>query len=95
MKFTTEDRALHDAAQRAGIRTFAQSAGGSIAPLAATSFVLSGGNLVSLGIAVGGAIVTGAIAGLAAYLGMVGNGLPQAYAELALEDATRPRHAAE
>ncbi|MFC4223795.1 hypothetical protein [Lysinibacter cavernae] len=95
MKLTTEDAALHDAAVRAGIRTAAQALGGALAPLGVTAGVLTGGSWIALGIAAGGSLITSLIAGTAAYLNFIGNGLPEAYSVLASERARSPKHAAE
>lgn len=95
MNITTDDIALHDAAVRAGIRTAAQALGGALVPLGATAGILTGGSWLALGIALGGSLITSLIAGTAAYLNFIGNGLPEAYGVLARQNTSVPKHAAE
>lgn len=79
--------ALQKAAIRAGIRTFYQTAGATAPIGLAVGQVATWGDLASQGlaacIALGGALVSGGIAGFAAYLSFVGNGLPEEYRDAA------------
>lgn len=83
IKFTTEDAQLHTAAVRAGIRTGAQTAGSAIVVGGGIGQAATWGELgaqaIALGITVGGALLAGAGAGVAAYLSFIGKGVPAEY----------------
>jgi len=81
--FTTDDKALHAAAVRAGIRTAAQSARGAGAAIVASIGVsLLGVDWIVVAATAGASAVTVAWAGVDAYLGMISNGVPKEYQDV-------------
>lgn len=85
--FTTEDKALHAAAVRAGIRTAAQSArGAGAAIVAAIGATVLGVNWVALAGVAGASIVNVAWSGVDAYLGIINGGVPREYQDVAFSE---------
>ncbi len=81
--FTTEDRALHAAAVRAGIRTSAQAARGAGAAIVASiGASVLGVDWVSVGGVAAASAITTAWAGIDAYLGMIRGGVPAEYQDI-------------
>lgn len=75
--------ALQKAALRAGLRTFYQTAGATAPTMLAVGQIATWGDIgqqaLSAGVAVGVALVSGVLAGFAAYLSFAGNGVPDDY----------------
>ncbi|MFD4111631.1 hypothetical protein ACFWWU_36570 [Streptomyces sp. NPDC058650] len=87
MKFTTEDAARHAAAVRAGIRTAAQAArGAGVAIVGIIGTTIIGVDwLVVAGVGAA-SVITVVWSGLDAYLGIIANGVPEAYQDAALAE---------
>lgn len=75
------------AAKRGFVRTATQSLA-SVIPIAAIAIPTTGDALIGVGLAVGGALVTAALAGTASALSIISNGIPDDYIPAALDKAT-------
>lgn len=75
--------AVQLAAKRGFIRTATQSLS-AVIPIAAIAIPTTGDALLGIGLAVGGALVTAALAGAASALSIVSNGIPKDYEDVAL-----------
>ena len=81
--FTTDDKALHAAAVRAGIRTSAQALRGAGAALVVSiGSTIIGVDWIVVGATAAASAITVAWAGFDAYLGMISNGVPKEYQDV-------------
>ena len=81
--FTTDDKALHAAAVRAGIRTAAQSARGAGAAIVVSIGVsIIGVDWIVVGATAVASVINVSWAGIDAYLGMISSGVPKEYQDV-------------
>ncbi len=71
------------AAKRGFIRTFTQTLS-SVIPITAIAIPTTGDALLGLGLGVGGALVSSLLSGVASYLSILSNGIPEDYEAAAI-----------
>lgn len=71
------------AAKRGFIRTFTQTLS-SVIPITAIAIPTTGDALLGLGLGAGGAIVSALLSGVASYLSILSNGIPEDYEAAAI-----------